>query len=310
MAPNLFVSFLKETIRMSAFDQYFQNIYGDRWPKIRSALLQEPQQVLYKNPFSENISKRFNDFEIWSPGAWLKKPENPFTPERDEQGLLDAYVLDPASVFVGEAVGVQDGEKVLDMCAAPGGKSLVMSGALKTSGLLVSNDISNDRRLRMKKMLDQYLPESAKARSSVRGFDGIQYGLKTAAQFDRVLLDAPCSGERHFMENASEVDAWKPKKSENLAQRQYALLCAALLAVKPGGIVVYSTCSINPKENDKVIERLLHKKSDQFQIVSLSPPRFAEKTEYGVQFLPDACGFGPMYCCKIQKHESLPSNRT
>ncbi len=295
---------------MSAFDQYFQNIYGDRWAKIKMALLEEPLQVLYKNPFSEKAPPRIEAFEKWSEGVWRKKPGEFFMPERDEQGLLDVYVLDPASVFVAEAVGVQDGEKILDMCAAPGGKSLVMAGHLKTSGLLVSNDISNDRRLRMKKMLDQYLPPAARARSSVRGFDGIQYGLKTAGQFDRVLLDAPCSGERHFMENSTEVENWKPKKSENLAQRQYALLCAALLAVKPGGVVVYSTCSINPRENDLVIERLLHRKAELFRLLPLEAPDKAEKTQFGVQFLPDVCGFGPMYCCKLQRHEGLSSDGT
>ena len=278
MGLNLFVFFHREKIRWLVFDQYFQTIFGERWEKIKEALLQEPQQALYKNPFSDKKPARLDKFEKWSEGVWLKKPNESFAPERDEQGLLDVYVLDPASIFVAEAMGVQDGEKILDMCAAPGGKSLVMAGHLKTSGLLVSNDISNDRRLRMKKMLDQYLPETARLRSSVRGFDGVQYGLKTAGQFDRVLLDAPCSGERHFMENAKEVESWKPKKSENLAQRQYALLCAALLAVKPGGVVVYSTCSINPKENDLVIERLLHRKTDHFQILSLEVPDKGEKS--------------------------------
>ena len=295
---------------MSAFDKYFEIIYGDRWPALKGALLAPALQAIYQNPFIEKTPVRFQDFEKLSEKTWLKKAEQNFIPERDENNLLDAYVLDPASIFVAQAVGVQDGEKILDMCAAPGGKSLVMAGDLKTLGLLVSNDISNDRRLRMKKMLDQYLPLAAIARSSVRGFDGVQYGLKTAGQFDRVLLDAPCSGEAHLMENSKDVEEWKPKRSDNLAQRQYSLLCAALLAVRPGGVVVYSTCSINPKENDQVIERLLHRKSDQFQILSLPVLAKAEKTRFGIQFMPDVCGFGPMYCCKLQRHESLSSNGT
>ncbi len=294
---------------MSDFDQYFEKIYGVRWPTLKKALLEKSLQAIYKNPFNEKTPERFHQFEKYSSEAWLKTPDQTFSPERDEQNLLDAYVLDPASVFVAQSMDVQDGEKILDMCAAPGGKSLVLAGHLKSSGLLVSNDISNDRRLRMKKMLDQYLPPQAQARNSVRGFDGVQYGLKTAGQFDRVLLDAPCSGEAHLMENNKAVEEWKPKRSDQLAQRQYALLCAALLAVKPGGIVVYSTCSINPKENDQVIERLLQRKSEQFQILDLNAPPKTEKTKFGVQFMPDACGFGPMYCCKLQRHESISPDR-
>ena len=113
------------------------------------------------------------------------------------------------------------------------------------------------------------------------------------------------------IEDKEKIDVLsEPKKSENLAQRQYALLCAALLAVKPGGIVVYSTCSINPKENDQVIARLLKRKGDDFQLLNLPLPEGAEKTQFGVQFMPDVCGFGPMYCCKLQRYEGLSSNRT
>ena len=216
---------------MSVFEQYFENIYGARWPLLKKALQEKCLQAIYKNPFIEETPERFHQFEKHSDKAWLKTPEQTFSPERNKQNLLDAYVLDPASIFVADTVDVQDGEKILDMCAAPGGKSLVLAGHLKNSGLLVSNDISNDRRLRMKKMLDQYLPPEAQSRSSVRGFDGVQYGLKTAGQFDRVLLDAPCSGEAHMIENEKAVEEWKPKRAEQLAQRQYAMLCAALLAV-------------------------------------------------------------------------------
>jgi 16S rRNA C967 or C1407 C5-methylase (RsmB/RsmF family) len=103
------------------------------------------------------------------------------------------------------------------------------------------------------------------------------------------------------MEHPKELEEWKPKRSQSLAQRQYALLCAALLAVKPGGTVMYSTCSISHYENDDVIAKLLKKKGDTFKLMNLNNFKGAEKTEYGLQFLPDNCGFGPMYCCKIQR---------
>jgi 5-methylcytosine rRNA methyltransferase NSUN4 len=290
---------------MSLFDDYYSKIYGDRWPAIRKAMAEDPKQGLFKNPFSLEIPGKLARFSKYSEKLWIKDPKDHFTPERDSAGLLDVYVLDPASVFVGQSLGAQEGEKILDMCAAPGGKSLVISSALGNAGELISNDLSDDRRLRMKKIFDQYIPAGIRERVHVKGWDAVQYGLKTPNEFDRVLLDAPCSGERHMMERPADLAEWKPKRGESLAQRQYALLCAALLAVKPGGVVVYSTCSINPVENDGVIAKLNKKKGEGFDLVPVPAPEGAEKTEFGVQFLPDVNGFGPMYCCKLRRAEKV-----
>lgn len=281
------------------FDEYFQKIYGDRWASLRVALLADPVQGLWPNPFvAGETSLR------------LKPAGEVIIPTRQKNGLLDVYVLDPASVYVAQALGVDAGEKILDMCAAPGGKSLILFSALAESGSLIANDISPDRRFRMKKIFQQYIPEEARQRIQILGQDAVQFGLRQAGHFDRVLLDAPCSGEKHLMERPADLAEWKPKRSEALAQRQYALLCAALLAVRPGGTIVYSTCSMNPKENDGVIEKLVKKKSELFKVLPLPAAEGSEATQFGRQFLPDLCGFGPMYCCKLQKNESLSPDRT
>jgi 5-methylcytosine rRNA methyltransferase NSUN4 len=286
---------------MSRFDDYYQEIYGGRWQSLRAALIRDTKQGLYLNPFIKAVPQKLNSFQKYDETLWIKNPGENFTPERDPSGLLDVYVLDPASVFVAQSLGVEPGEAVLDMCAAPGGKSLVLSSFIKGSGSLIANDLSDDRRGRMKKIFDQYMPADVRGRVQVKGWDAVQYGLKTPQTFDRILLDAPCSGERHMLERPADVDEWKPKRGEALAQRQYALLCAALLAVKPGGNIVYSTCSINPVENDKVMAKLIKKKGENFEVIPLTPMEGGEKTEFGLQYLPDVCGFGPMYCCRIRR---------
>jgi 16S rRNA C967 or C1407 C5-methylase (RsmB/RsmF family) len=225
-----------------------------------------------------------------------------FQSERTSEELLNVYIMDPASVIVARALEVQEGDRVLDMCAAPGGKTLILIEGLKVSGEIFANDLSSERRDRLKKVIQQYVPRNIRDRVWITGKDGVQFGLKEPGSFDRILLDAPCSGERHILENKKALEEWGPRRGEHLANRQYSLLCAALLAVKPGGRIVYSTCSINPDENDGVIHKLLKKKKDQVHLVPQETHSLGEKTEYGISFLPDRCGFGPLYYSVIEKN--------
>lgn len=222
---------------------------------------------------------------------------------RDPEGLLQYYVMDPASFFAARALGVRDGDQVLDMCAAPGGKSLILAEALKTSGELTANEMSEARRERLKKVIQQYIPRNVRDRVWVTGKDGGKFALTHQEKFDRILVDAPCSGERHLFEAPKELQEWKESRSEKLAQRQYALMTAALLACRPGGRIVYSTCSVSNLENDQVIQRLLKKKEGQFKVLETELPMAgSEKTEYGIQMWPDVCEAGPIYYSVLEKN--------
>lgn len=286
------------------FYLYFQNIYKDRWPALYLSLLKEERQVARKNQWTAEESNRsWQDFEVnpelpncyWIPeGGTVQTQRNP-----DE--LLDIYVMDPASVMVARALEAQDGDRLLDMCAAPGGKSLVLIEALRTQGEIFCNDLSPERRERLKKVIQQYVPRHIRDRVWVTGKDGVQFGLKEPNSFDRVLLDAPCSGERHILENVTAQKEWSARRTEHLATRQYALLSAAFLAVRPGGRIVYSTCSISPIENDGVVGKLLKKKKDKVRLLSSRLGVGGEKTEFGFAYMPDRCGFGPLYFATIEK---------
>ena len=220
---------------------------------------------------------------------------------RDENNLLQYYVMDLASIYVAKALGVQNGDSVLDMCAAPGGKSLILAEMMGAEGELTANELSEPRRDRLKKVIQQYIPRDVRDRVWTTGRDGGKFALSHPEKFDRVLIDAPCSGERHLFVDESAMKEWKKTRSEKLAQRQYALLTAGLIAMKPGGRMVYSTCSISPLENDQVIARL-QKKKEGFRVVeSSSPVAGAEQTEFGIQLWPDLTGFGPMYYCVLEK---------
>ncbi len=221
-------------------------------------------------------------------------------PERDVRGLLAFYVLDAASVYAARVLDVHPGERVLDLCAAPGGKTLILADALVEGGELVANDRSSARAKRLRRVVEDYLPESLQSRVRVTSYDAKRWGMHEPGAFDAVLLDAPCSSEAHVLADPQELAKWSPGRIKRLAKEQYALLTSALLAVRPGGRVVYSTCSIAPDENDGVIERLFEKGRHPVRAVPVEVP-VGTRTRYGWQILPDRDGCGPIYVALLTK---------
>ncbi|HRO66096.1 MAG TPA: RsmB/NOP family class I SAM-dependent RNA methyltransferase [Pseudobdellovibrionaceae bacterium] len=294
------------------FEEFYRDLFKDRWTVLKEALQKPERQVLRSNRHGTFSKERFAKLEVFQDGIYWQDMRAPFRPERSEEQLLDVYIMDPASLAPAFALEVQSGEKVLDLCAAPGGKTLILAEALfadgDQSGELVANDLSPERRGRLIKVLQQYIPREIRdGNVFVTGKDGVQFGLKQPEEFDRILLDAPCSGERHLLENPEELKHWSPRRSEGLATRQYSLLCAAWLALKPGGRIVYSTCALSNLENDGVIRKFL-KKKEALPIREFSEDVFAgelrsaaEPTEFGWQFLPDRSGIGPIYFAVLGK---------
>jgi 16S rRNA C967 or C1407 C5-methylase (RsmB/RsmF family) len=298
------------------FYVHFAKIYGQRWPALWQALVKSERQVARVNRFSVEARAKFSKTvaEAKVGDELLQRLDSCFwtqvdtRPQRTAEDLLDLYIMDPASILAARALRARPGERILDMCAAPGGKSLVIAEDLLAQVTdadgceLRANDLSEDRRDRLKKVIQQYIPRDLRNSVWVAGKDAVQFGLREPGTFDRVLLDAPCSGERHILENSQAQKEWSPKRSEHLAARQYSLLSAAWLAIKPGGRIVYSTCSISPLENDDVIRKILKKKKAEIQLVPAEEDlSLAEKTEWGLQFLPDRCGFGPIYYAVLEK---------
>ncbi|MCB0365021.1 MAG: RsmB/NOP family class I SAM-dependent RNA methyltransferase [Bdellovibrionaceae bacterium] len=282
------------------FNDYYQQVYGDRWPGLLKSLEQKEAQVLFA-PFAQETG----DVE-WLPGCWWMTAERANWPtERDDDGLLRYYVLDPASVLVARALMVNPGDQILDMCAAPGGKTLVLVQTLGQEGLLEANELSPARRARLTKVIQQYVPKTLRQRVFVKGKDALRFGLMAKESYDRILLDAPCSGERHLLANTKEINQWKPKRVSSLAKKQYSLLASGIEALKPGGRLVYSTCALSPEENDQVIARALKKKPLVSSVETPQPSPFAERTEYGWIHLPDKCQFGPLYFAVMEKKTEL-----
>lgn len=286
------------------FERYYGEVYGARWTELRSALLSPVQQVSRINPFtsSESIRRRAPDkarLRLFGRDVVADRIE----PAADPDGRLDVYVMDPASIAPAVALEVQAEDDVLDLCAAPGGKSLILAENLalqSPSGRLTSNELSDRRRARLRGVLESYLPREALERIRVTGHDGTKWCLHETDAYDKILLDAPCSGERHLLADPGEMKLWSPARSKNLAIRQYALLASAHRVVRAGGRIVYSTCSISPLENDAVIAKLLKKRPGECQVIS-GACELGEPTEHGWMIFPDRTGYGPMYFSVLER---------
>ena len=274
------------------FERYYEELFPERWPALKEALLAVPAMVSLE--------------------AGLRKP----------------YFLDMASVVAASALEVCPGERVLDLCAAPGGKSLILARAAGTSGSLTANDRSADRRARLRRVLADHLPPELLARVLVTGHDAARWGLHEQGLYDRVLADVPCSSERHLVGAPQLTARWSPARTRHLAIQAYAILASGVQAAKAGGTVVYATCALSPRENDEVIAKLVDRRSAEVTVeepsalaarlfdpvagalraavaltTGVPPPRVdPEITRFGLQIWPDrANGMGPIYFAQIGK---------
>ena len=158
---------------------------------------------------------------------------------------------------------VSPGDRVLDLCAAPGGKTTALGARLEGEGLLVANDISISRCKALLKNvqlagLSNAIITCEKPEKLARHFRGY---------FDAVLVDAPCSGEGMFRRDPAMIKTWSGEEVRRYQQLQKGILATAAVMVKPGGYLLYSTCTYSPEENEQVVETQL--KSRQFELLPL-----------------------------------------
>ncbi len=216
------------------------------------------------------------------------------------EGLLTHYFLDRSSIFAPLLLPLAPHARVLDMCAAPGGKLLVMLSRQVADVQFLANDLSPARAERLRRVIKEYVPEDfAKRYLRITNRDAVSFALKEPASFDAVLLDAPCSSEAHVARNIQLLKKFTGLRKW-LPQRQYSLLSAALLAAKPGGYVMYATCTINKLENDEVIKKAVARKKIPCEIVPLTPP-LGQTSEYGVTILPHLHGAGPAFYSLLKR---------
>lgn len=168
------------------------------------------------------------------------------------------YIQEPSAMIPAAVLPVSQGDRVLDLCAAPGGKTTQLGARLGNTGLLVSNDISPSRAKAIVKNVELFgirnaiiLSESPKKLEKY--FDNF---------FDKVLVDAPCSGEGMFRKDPSMIKNWEKFGVDYYVNLQKDIMPSAAKMLKPGGYMVYSTCTFSVEENEKIIQWFLNTNSD------------------------------------------------
>ncbi len=163
------------------------------------------------------------------------------------------YIQEPSAMAAVEALAPEPGERVLDLCAAPGGKSTQIAGRMQGQGLLVSNEIVGERA----RVLSQNVERMGVSNCVVCSEKPERIATLFPAFFDRVLVDAPCSGEGMFRKEEAARKEWSQKAVWMCAERQALILEEAAKTVKPGGVLVYSTCTFSPEENEGTVSAFL-----------------------------------------------------
>lgn len=163
------------------------------------------------------------------------------------------YIQEASAMAVAALSGVQPGERVLDLCAAPGGKSTQLAARMRGEGLLVSNEISPQRA----KILSQNIERCGIANAVVTNMDTASLAEALPAYFDRVVVDAPCSGEGMFKKEQAALDMWSEDNIRLCHERQLEILGNAAKLLRPGGTLVYSTCTFAPEEDEETLAAFL-----------------------------------------------------
>lgn len=173
-----------------------------------------------------------------------------------EMGLY--YIQEPSAMSAAALLAPKPGMRVLDLCAAPGGKSTQLATYLGDSGLLVSNEINTQR----SRILSQNIERMGIKNAIVTNEDSFVLASHFPSFFNAIQVDAPCSGEGMFRKLPEAVEQWSTENVAICAERQKEILDNAAVMLKPGGVIVYSTCTFSREENEDVIEYFLERHPD------------------------------------------------
>ena len=206
------------------------------------------------------------------------------------------YLQEPSAMTPASRLKVQPGERVLDLCAAPGGKATELGAALQGEGLLVANDINTARARALLRNLELF----GISNSFVTNEPPHVLAERFPEFFHKIMVDAPCSGEGMFRKNPAVVDSWQEKVPEYFSKLQREIIVQAADMLLPGGMMFYSTCTFSPLENEKTITHLLKERPDMEVIPMEDYEGFAEGlTSYRGEVFDESCKL----CRRIWPHK-------
>lgn len=241
-----------------AFNEKMKRLLGPEYDDFLESCEKERVQGLRWNPLKidEDTLLSCVPFHLskigWAKEGWYyDAADRPGKHPYHDAGLY--YIQEPSAMAVVELLDPRPGDTVLDLCAAPGGKTTHIAGRLMGEGFLVSNEIHPARA----KILSQNVERMGITNCVVTNEDAAGLARRFPEFFDKIVVDAPCSGEGMFRKDETAVHEWSPDHVAMCAARQQEILEYAAGMVKPGGRMVYSTCTFSPEEDEQAVEAFL-----------------------------------------------------
>ena len=278
------------------FLERMEKMLGGEYGNFLESLAQDRCQALRLNPSKVRVDGK-NALQVlgeekeeqeeitaaWKPflsrvpweetGYYYQAEDAPGKHPYHEAGVY--YIQEPSAMVPAALLDAKPGERILDLCAAPGGKSTQIAIRMEGSGILFSNEINPMRA----KALSENIERMGIGNACVVNETPEHLAEVFPEYFDRILVDAPCSGEGMFRKNQEACEEWSQENVKMCAGRQDGILELAAGMLRPGGRMVYSTCTFAPEENEGSVSRFLRKHKD-FELVEISA---LEKERYGLQ---------------------------
>lgn len=250
--------------------------------------LRKNKKYNYDLPFKGTVSSINPDMFI--PDNYAQSVTHPY----HHAGLY--YIQDPTASVPAATMNVQEGDIVLDMCAAPGGKSTQILNNLGDRGILIANEMDRGRANKLKGNLERWGYDNVILTQE----DGNKLQKYFPNTFDKVMLDAPCSGEGLYRKYQEHADSYQENTYKKFVEIQSSLLESAYHVTKPNGFITYSTCTLNYHENEGVIQHFLERHPECILVDIKWPTKYIGLGSIGprlVRFFPSIQGEGHFIAC-------------
>ena len=253
-----------------------QELLNDEYEDYLHSFAQEPIHSLRINTNKISVKDflKINPFNLepipWtSDGFYYQETDRPSKHPYYYAGLY--YLQEASAMLPAEVLPIEENEIILDACAAPGGKSSKLANKLNHTGILYANDISVSRaQILLKTLENQGIGNAYVMANDINELDRFH------EHFDKILIDAPCSGEGMFRKEQDLIRSWLDKGNEYYASLQKQIIAKAISLLKPGGKLVYSTCTFSPLEDEQVIEYALDNHPDMQVVPFKKYPGFRD----------------------------------
>lgn len=309
--PSLFLERLQTILSLSDYQSVIDTFYHDKKVCFRINTLKTNLNEIYGPLTQEFDLEKVNWFEnaFIVPSAQREKLTHS---ELFTSGKI--YIQNLSSMIPPLVLNPNSQDRVLDLTAAPGSKTSLLSALMQNQGDLAAVEVSRDRFFKMVSNLKLL------GATNVKTFlkDGEFVWKATPEKFDKVLVDAPCSTESRFhISDPETYQYWSLKKIKEMVKKQSRLLYSGIQCLKPGGELVYSTCSFSPEENEEVVDRILSKFGEKIilenieisldnvrpGLVVFNHKQFSPELVKSKRILPNHAMEG-FFLCKIKKLES------